>query len=175
MAAPPASKAIVPPNLWSHKSKEVPASSLLEHHTQRHPLSDHRADSSLQGCHFVISATVSSSDTIPSLFSLSCSKGLSQIKIQSLTQVLFTGSPSRKALEIFLVSFWSQNSNACFLSVWGLRGTPSFYLELIALDTEGWKWFLKGHGHCICWQFLKCILISGTLLTTVWPKQLKSL
>jgi hypothetical protein len=35
--------------------------------------------------------------------------------------------------------------------------------------------FLGHHSYCICLQFLKCVPISETLLTTVGPRQFKNL
>lgn len=90
-----------------------------------------------KGCRLVISATVSFSDAILYLLSLQLFTGLSQIKIQSPSSfhwVSIWKSP-RNISDCLL----QPDSSVCFLSVWGLRGTPSFCFKSIALGREGWK------------------------------------
>lgn len=60
---------------------------------------------------------------IPSLLFLQLFKGQGALSKQNpISKLSFylVFTYSRKALEIFLVSFWSQNNSVCFLSTWGL-------------------------------------------------------
>ena len=148
----------------------------LEHHTQWHPLSDHKANSASKTA-FVISATMWSSNVI-----------------LSLSPPVVQGAHSKqnsisKTSSFYLVSIWK-----CPTNIPGFLLEPkSQHLFLVSLETQQiplrrmsafyWvhdtgvrrlEWVLESHGRCVCWKFLTGTFLSGTLLTTVGPEQFKS-